>query len=167
MASILGCIGLCRGSHKQVMAYATVLGLIFALEVGAGALAYIYKGRVGNELEQGLRGKFTDEYGVNNETTAAVDELQIRYECINNVCITLVISTYLPHFRRSLSCCGIHSFEDWRNSTWWGLEERRNNKVPDSCCITPGKYCGVRDHPSNIRYTGEHARQTYQCGDTR
>ena len=27
-------------------------------------------------------------------------------------------------------------------------------QVPDSCCISPGRYCGVRSHPSNIRYTG-------------
>ena len=27
-------------------------------------------------------------------------------------------------------------------------------QVPDSCCISPGRFCGVRDHPSNVRYTG-------------
>ena len=27
-------------------------------------------------------------------------------------------------------------------------------KVPDSCCKTISRFCGVRDHPSNIYYTG-------------
>lgn len=28
------------------------------------------------------------------------------------------------------------------------------DQVPDSCCKTEGVGCGVRDHPSNIYYTG-------------
>ena len=27
-------------------------------------------------------------------------------------------------------------------------------QVPDSCCISPGRYCGLRSLLSNIRYTG-------------
>jgi hypothetical protein len=33
-------------------------------------------------------------------------------------------------------------------------EARANNRVPDSCCKTVSRACGVRDHPSNIYYTG-------------
>jgi hypothetical protein len=31
---------------------------------------------------------------------------------------------------------------------------RGKNRVPDSCCKTVSRACGVRDHPSNIYYTG-------------
>ena len=27
-------------------------------------------------------------------------------------------------------------------------------QVPDSCCKSVSRFCGVRDHPSNIYYTG-------------
>ena len=28
------------------------------------------------------------------------------------------------------------------------------SQVPDSCCKSVSRFCGVRDHPSNIYYTG-------------
>jgi hypothetical protein len=34
---------------------------------------------------------------------------------------------FLLFFR--MKCCGVNSFEDWKDSAWWGLPERRNNKV--------------------------------------
>ena len=48
------------------------------------------------------------EYGVpdNNETTAAIDDLQETFHC-----------------------CGAEGFEDWRNSMWWNSEGRVSNKV--------------------------------------
>ncbi len=84
-----------------------------------------------SEIGRNLSAMVHNSYGVDNRTAEAVDYLQV-----------------------SLRCCGVNSFEDWRDSEWWATQERRNNKVPDSCCITPGRFCGVRDHPSNIRYTG-------------
>lgn len=29
-----------------------------------------------------------------------------------------------------------------------------NRTVPDSCCLTISNFCALRDHPSNIFYTG-------------
>eukprot|EP00095_Tigriopus_kingsejongensis_P002141 maker-scaffold401_size182380-snap-gene-0.12 protein:Tk02141 transcript:maker-scaffold401_size182380-snap-gene-0.12-mRNA-1 annotation:"cd151 antigen" len=131
LTTFLGCCGLIKTSRSLVLTYSIVLGLIFCIEAGAGVLAYLYRQQVNLELADNLSQKFNVEYGLDNSTTQAVDQLQI-----------------------SLECCGVHNFMDWQNSVWFELAERKNNRVPDSCCISPGRYCGVRDHPSNIRYTG-------------
>ena len=77
VTTIFGCWGLNRGSHKLVLFYACLLALIFVIELSAGILAYIYRGQVSGELAQNLEQKFKVEYGVNNETTVAVDHLQM------------------------------------------------------------------------------------------
>jgi len=129
--TFVGCFGLSRNSRKTVLAYSALLAIIFVVEVGAGMLAYFYRGKLSLELADNLGEKFSKEYGIDNDTTVAVDTMQI-----------------------TMQCCGVNYFEDWQDTAWWNLPSRRNNKVPDSCCISPGRYCGVRSHPSNIRYTG-------------
>lgn len=131
MTTILGCCGIMKTSRSMVLTYSIVLVIIFLIEIGAGVMAYMYRRQLSTELADNLTEKFNTRYGIDNDTTEAVDHLQI-----------------------SLECCGVHDFMDWQSSAWFELPQRRNNKVPDSCCISPGRYCGVRDHPSNIRYTG-------------
>ncbi len=77
VTTVLGCCGLSRNSHKLVLAYAVLLAIIFVVEVGAGMLAYFYRGRLATELADNLNEKFASQYGVDNETTAAVDSMQI------------------------------------------------------------------------------------------
>ena len=48
------------------------------IEIGAGLLAYFYKDQLANHLGQNLQIRLRDEYGVNNDTTIAVDHLQSR-----------------------------------------------------------------------------------------
>lgn len=45
-------------------------------------------------------------------------------------------------------------YRDWQYSRWRLDGLAKENKVPDSCCKTEGSGCGMRDHPSNIYYTG-------------
>ena len=69
---------------------------------------------------------------MNNQTRQAMDDLQSTFKC-----------------------CGAESYEDWRRSGWWEEPSARQNRaVPDSCCKSVSVMCGVRDHPSNIFYTG-------------
>jgi CD151 antigen len=74
---------------------------------------------------------FMESYGVDTKKTEAIDRMQQEF-----------------------SCCGSSSFEDWAGSRWMLEKHNNDNKVPDSCCKTEGPGCGVRDHPSNIYYTG-------------
>ena len=79
-----------------------------------------------------LQEAIMDQYGSDVKMTRAVDIIQQQF-----------------------SCCGVSSYSDWSeyNSTSWS-RMKGDRKVPDSCCksLTPG--CGVRDHPSNIAYSG-------------
>jgi len=129
IVAISGFCGLSRDNSAVILTYSVFLLLIFIGEIGAGVLAYLYKGVVIDHLEQNLSVIFLKKYGVYNGTTNAVNDLQV-----------------------GLECCGVNSFEDWEHSVWY--KDRGENLVPDSCCITPSQGCGLRDHPSNIRYTG-------------
>jgi len=133
-ASLLGCLAVCLSRRKLALGYAVALAIALVVEAGAGLAAYSLRGRVASDLETELRERFNEEYGRQeyNATTLAVDGLQL-----------------------SLKCCGVRSVEDWRQSEWWkDAGQRGRNLVPDSCCISPSPYCGQRDHPSNVRYTG-------------
>jgi CD151 antigen len=83
-----------------------------------------------------LSDTFARNYAVSERHTKAIDLMQQNY-----------------------MCCGAVRFEDYRESLW--LKSRRsdlirpieNRTVPDSCCVTMTKGCGVSHHPSNIPYT--------------
>ena len=92
-----------------------------------------------------LNRSVTEEYGVaqNNQTRLALDSLQSTFRC-----------------------CGAEGFEDWSRAGWW--EEaavRLGREVPDSCCKTQSVMCGVRNHPSNIFYTGCAYKLSQLVGD--
>jgi len=137
IVAISGFCGLSRDNSAVILTFSVFLLLVFMGEIGAGVLAYLYKGVIVDHLGQNLKQIFLNRYGVEgfNVTTNAVDHLQI-----------------------GLDCCGVSSFEDWQHSAWFNEDEtttsRGENLVPDSCCISPSLGCGVRDHPSNIRYSG-------------
>jgi len=131
--TVIGCCGISREGKGIILAYGSLLALTIVIQVAVGVTAYLYREKVHNELVLSLNSSFSKEYGLSehNVTTAAVDDLQ-----------------------SSLKCCGAESYEDWRQTLWWTEDLRQSNKVPDSCCKTISRFCGVRDHPSNIYYTG-------------
>lgn len=131
--TVLGCCGISREGKGLILAYSGLLAFTIIVQVAVGVTAYLYRAKVHQELVVSLNTTFTQEYGMMqfNLTTEAVDDLQT-----------------------TLKCCGAESYEDWRNSLWWSQEVKENNKVPDSCCKSVSRFCGVRDHPSNIYYTG-------------
>ena len=48
------------------------------IEIGAGLLAYFYKDQLAEHLGRNLQTRLKDEYGINNDTTIAVDHLQSK-----------------------------------------------------------------------------------------
>lgn len=116
--------------------YIVLLILVFLLELSSGTLAYIYEQNVPEELNMTLSDTFTQNYGVSQRHTKAIDLMQQNY-----------------------MCCGAVRFEEYRTSVWLKSKRRElirpveNRTVPDSCCITMTNGCGVSNHPSNIPYT--------------
>ncbi|CAL4149154.1 unnamed protein product, partial [Meganyctiphanes norvegica] len=131
VAVCLGCCALRNEDRCTLMLYTFLLLLVFLLEAIGGVLAYIYEEQVMAELSLRLTDTFNDGYMVDEAVTQAVDDMQLEYKC-----------------------CGALSFQEWSDSIWVESNPTMNNTVPDSCCKTPSPYCGVRDHPSNVWYTG-------------
>ena len=77
VTTVLGCCALFRSSSKLTLWYALALTALLVLELSAGVLAYLYRAQVGQEVAEGLKGKFYEEYGAVEETTKAIDHLQI------------------------------------------------------------------------------------------
>ncbi|XP_034942557.1 CD151 antigen-like [Chelonus insularis] len=133
IGSWLGCGGVSSENRCVLLMYIFVVMAVLGLEAGVGVLARLHEEQVGPELKETLNRTFLEYYSVSSRETTAIDKMQIEFRC-----------------------CGAHRFEDWLASEWYKDEQvqRDGSLVPDSCCKTPSLYCGRRDHPSNIQYTG-------------
>ena len=80
IVAIAGFCGASQNNNCLISTYAILLCLIFIVEIGAGVLAYLYKDQLAEHLGQNLQIRLRDEYGINNDTTIAVDHLQSRYK---------------------------------------------------------------------------------------
>ena len=79
IVAIAGFCGASRNNNCLISTYATLLFFIFIIEIGAGLLAYFYKDQLADHLGRNLQSRLRDEYGINNDTTIAVDHLQSRW----------------------------------------------------------------------------------------
>jgi len=129
LTALLGYSAVAFESRCLLGWYTILLVIIFMIQSVIGLLAYVYQDQVDNELQENLHDNFISTYGVHEENTLAVDRIQSKY-----------------------SCCGSITFSDWTESPWH--KEHEDMAVPDSCCKTITLGCGMRDHPSNIAYTG-------------
>ena len=84
IVAIAGFCGASRNNNCLISTYAILLCFIFIIEIGAGLLAYFYKDQLAEHLGRNLQLRLRDEYGINNDTTIAVDHLQSRYN-MNNI----------------------------------------------------------------------------------
>lgn len=148
IGSILACCGIFYEHRALILFYIIVLVLVFLLEAIIGGLAYVYETQIEEELQMTLNETFVTSYGIDERRTNAIDLMQQEY-----------------------MCCGAISFEAWRFSVWYKsrradlLRSHKGRLVPDSCCITQSDFCGMRDHPSNIQYTGCIHRFTEELRD--
>jgi len=129
LTALLGYLAIGLQNKGLLALYTVLLVLVFLFESITGLLAYVYQEQIEKDLNQHLAQSFIQGYGEERDITNAVDRIQREY-----------------------SCCGANSFADWRTSPWKDLNP--DLKVPDSCCKSESPGCGVRDHPSNIPYTG-------------
>ena len=77
IVAISGFCGLSKDSSRVILTYSVFLMIIFVGEIGAGVLAYLYKQVIIDHLGQNLRDIFLQKYGVYNQSTSAIDDLQI------------------------------------------------------------------------------------------
>jgi len=130
------CIGswATQGERRRgLIIYTVLLVTAIIMQLGLGVTAYLCRSWVHQKVVIGLNRIITEDYSEANSSgiTLGFDQLQA-----------------------SLQCCGAESFMDWRDSFWAHRGDNGDSKVPSSCCKSPSPGCGVRDHPSNIYYTG-------------
>merc|ERR1719219_914302 len=147
LIALFGYTAVAFESQHLLAWYTIFLVVVFISESVIGLLSYVYQDRLVSDLQDTLTTSFVSSYGLDHDRTLAADNIQIN-----------------------LQCCGSEYYQDWTDSPW----QRSHSPllVPSSCCKSPGAGCGVRDHPSNIHYTGcRHAFQqeisshlVYVCG---
>jgi len=129
VTALLGYTALAYESRGLLATYTILLVTIFIFQSVIGLLSYVYQEQVDADLDHSLKDTFIFTYSLDRHNTEAVDKIQAQY-----------------------SCCGCGDYSDWLASPWH--ETHPGLAVPDSCCKTRSPGCGLRDHPSNIPYTG-------------
>ncbi|XP_053319620.1 tetraspanin-11-like [Spea bombifrons] len=129
VAGFLGCCAMSREHKGCLSVYLSIIISVYAAELAAGLLAYIYYDTISEELKEHLNQTIVRHYAEPGKEyiTDAIDQMQ-----------------------EDLRCCGSNSYADWKYSLYINSEKSDGRVVPDSCCKTVTPYCGKRDHPSNI-----------------
>lgn len=104
ITALCGCCGTCRDNKCCLSTFFALLLIVFALEVTAGVMGYVYK----NKAKEFVNDGFIDaikHYGQDSSLDKAVDDLQSK-----------------------LKCCGSHGRIDWHE-----YAQHHDYLPPDSC----------------------------------
>jgi len=129
VVALIGYAAVAFESRCLLAWYTILLVLIFIIESIICLLSYVYQDKLGTDLQDNLKEHFIYPYSFNQDSTIAVDNIQQKYDC-----------------------CGADSYKEWLTSGWHS--QYPGYATPDTCCKTLSPGCGIRDHPSNINYTG-------------
>uniref|UniRef100_A0A8C5M7P2 Tetraspanin n=1 Tax=Leptobrachium leishanense TaxID=445787 RepID=A0A8C5M7P2_9ANUR len=129
ITGFLGCCAMVREHKGCLSVYLSVIISVYAAELAAGVLAYMYYETISEELKESMNQTIADDYSKPGKEyiTEAIDQLQEDFRC-----------------------CGGNGYSDWKHSFYINSTQSSDRIVPDSCCKTVTLYCGKRDHPSNI-----------------
>lgn len=111
--TFFGCCGAWKENYCMITTFAVLLSLIIFVEIGAAVTGYIFRGKIGDVLEDSLIDMISNYNTSSQEFRETVDKLQ-----------------------EDLHCCGINNSSDWRG---YGAD---NASVPDSCCKEQTTDCG-------------------------
>lgn len=125
VVGFFGCCGAIMENPCMLLTYFLLVVIIFVMEIVAGILAFVFRNEVEtvlkNELLLGVREKYN---------TSSEQGLRDAWDSV----------------QRNLKCCGVESYEDWYRISSW----RKENRVPDSCCIEEIPNCGTHNADPNI-----------------
>ncbi|XP_011477299.1 tetraspanin-36 [Oryzias latipes] len=124
---LVGCCSTLRESKFGLTLFFIIIMVIFAAEVAALVLTFIYHGKINQNLEHSMNDTFSKYTGEEDAATKAVDLLQ-----------------------KQLQCCGVLNYTSWTSTTWFASH---NNSVPISCCRSNVSQCTGRLDQPNLIYT--------------
>lgn len=126
VCGLVGCCATLRESKVGLGFFFVIIFLIFAAEVAALVLSFIFKEKMNGKLEGPMTEAFEKYGGI--ETTKAVDSLQTQ-----------------------LMCCGVKDYTSWTQTPWF---TSNNNTVPRSCCKNSTLCTGSMDQPDLLNVKG-------------
>lgn len=132
---LIGCCATIPASCHGLATFVIILLLVFVTEVVAVVWGYIYRAKVGNEVDHSIPKVCKTYNGTNPEAASqAIDSVQ-----------------------RQLLCCGIHRYSDWENTDWF--KETKHQSVPlRHCRETAASWNDSLAQPSNLYTEGCEAR---------
>ncbi|RVE67465.1 hypothetical protein OJAV_G00103140 [Oryzias javanicus] len=102
---LFGCFATCRGSPWMLKLYAMFLTLVFLAELVAGISGFIFR----HEIKAVMGTAYANAVKSYNDTNT--------------------LSSALDTIQRTLHCCGVKNYTDWKDSPYF------NSKgIPRSCC---------------------------------
>ncbi|XP_078409168.1 tetraspanin 36 [Cetorhinus maximus] len=125
---LIGCCASLRESRFALGLFMTILLIIFAAEVSAFVLGFVYRKKVHEGLNNSMTLVFAKYNGKNSESRA-VDVLQ-----------------------EEMQCCGIKNYTYWETTKWFN---KGNKTFPLSCCKVHFSNCtGSPKHPELLNTGG-------------
>ena len=93
LVTFFGCCGVCTENHCMLYIYGTLLALILVVEIGGAIAALMLKDDADKAITNAMTNNL-ENYATDKPTRDAWGQIQ-----------------------RSLKCCGIKNFQDWKNVT--------------------------------------------------
>ncbi|RVE68104.1 hypothetical protein OJAV_G00088420 [Oryzias javanicus] len=124
---LVGCCSTLRESKFGLSLFFIIIMVIFAAEVAALVLTFIYHGKINQNLEHSMNNTFSQYTGEEDAGSKAVDLLQ-----------------------QQLECCGVLNYTSWMNTAWFASH---NRSVPTSCCRSNVTQCTGSLDQLNLIYT--------------
>ena len=135
LITFCGCIGALRENVCFLTIYAVAIGLIFAIEIAAGVLAFTMQAKL--------------EEAVDNKLKQAI----LKYRESKFQDLQLLIDTA----QKELKCCGSRSYKDWRLNIYFNCSAPSPEAcgVPFSCCRTDtiNRQCGFEIETNPDKFT--------------
>lgn len=125
LVAFLGCCGAMQESYCMLMLFSVFLFLILVAEIAAGALGFVYKGKVDHIAKDKFTSSLKD---YNRESEGKVKPVHEAWDFIQS----------------QLKCCGVTDFRDWKNDA--GIDP------PKSCCPNADQCNAEKDYYSKGCY---------------
>lgn len=119
LVAFLGCCGAMQESYCMLMLFSVFLFLILVAEIAAGALGFVYKGKVDHIAKDKFTSSLKD---YNRESEGKVKPVQEAWDFIQS----------------QLKCCGVTDYRDW--------EADAKIPPPKSCCANADQCSSPRDY---------------------